>query len=706
MDGDPRRASLLRRACGHLRPATTKALSAVAERTYGAYTALSGHTGATTGRDDDWVAMERHERLVARLRAAGTWVSAADLAVELGVTTRTVRNYVTAMNDARGSGFVETSHRGYRLGTAVASEKTAVVPLSQPAKALQAPERLHRVLRELASAENAVDVHQLAESLGVSSSTIESDLGRARALLPQYRLRLVRDRESLHIRGAEVDKRRLIRHTLTQATTQTRLLQLDAVQGAYPSYDLAELKRVVQQSLSRHGLEVNEYAINTLILHLVITIDRITEDCTVTTSPVRAAPDDRIDGAVRDMVRYAETQYGVEVDPRETEVLVAVVASKSTLSLGDGVDTDAVASAVGERYVALVRRICKELSEHYLVDIEDEALVAGLGLHIRNLMVRASAGRPVSNPLAAQIRQAHPLVHELAIYFAQHVEFALDVPVSEDEIGFIALHIGGCLERQRERMDQTSVALVVPKYYRLHEDQSETLAVSLGVRARVVATYTSAEQDWSRVDADLVITPVEIPHLHPARQVVSSPLLTQHDLDTIHQAVQVAQRRSSWLRAVHQLRQLVDRQLFFSSGPWRTRDEVITHLVTAMQEEGVVGAAFLGQVLEREAMSPTSFSKGLAVPHAMTMDAHRSAIAVYISEEPIDWAGWEVKLVLLVAFNAEERRLFREVFDQMIVTLSESSRVKRLATAGTDYETFIADLMDRWTSEGVADLVR
>jgi lichenan operon transcriptional antiterminator len=666
----------------------------MAESQHGACAALSRHTGATTGRDEGQVAMDRHERLVARLRAAGTWVSAADLAAELGVTTRSVRNYVTALNDARGSGFVETSHRGYRLGTAAPSGPTAVVPLSQPAKALQTPERLHLVLRELVSARNAVDVHQLAESLKVSSSTIESDLGRARALLPQYRLGLIRDRESVHIEGAEVDKRRLIRHTLTQASTQTRLLQLDAVQAAYPSYDIAELKRVVQQTLSRHSLEVNEYAINTLVLHLVITIDRITEDRTVTTSPVDAAPDDRINGAVRDLVRYAETQYGVEVDPRETEALVAVVASKSTLNLGDGVDSDAVVSAVGERYVALVRRICKELSEHYLVDIEDEALVAGLGLHIRNLVVRASAGRPVSNPLAAQIKQAHPLVHELAIYFAQHVELALDLPVSKDEIGFFALHIGGCLERQRERMDQTSVALVVPKYYRLHEDQSQALVESLGDRARVVATYTSAEQDWSRVNADLVITPVEIPQLHPARQVVVSPLLTQHDLDTIHQAVQVARRRSSWLRAVHQLRQLVDRQLFFSSGPWHGRDEVITHLVAAMQEEGVVGDAFLDQVLEREAMSPTSFSKGLAVPHAMTMEAHRSAIAVYICDEPIDWGGYEVKLVLLVAFNAGERRLFREVFDQMIVTLSESSRVQRLAIAGTDYETFIADLMD------------
>jgi hypothetical protein len=33
---------------------------------------------------------------------------------------------------------------------------------------------------------------------------------------------------------------------------------------------------------------------------------------------------------------------------------------------------------------------------------------------------------------------AHPLGHELAVYFARHAELALDVSASSDELGFIA----------------------------------------------------------------------------------------------------------------------------------------------------------------------------------------------------------------------------------------------------------------------------
>lgn len=73
---------------------------------------------------------------------------------------------------------------------------------------------------------------------------------------------------------------------------------------------------------------------------------------------------------------------------------------------------------------------------------------------------------------------------------------------------------------------------------------------------------------------------------------------------------------------------------------------------------------------------------------------HGVAIAVCVSDRPIDWDGAGVRLVLLVAFNADDRRTFREVFDQIVVALSEPARVRKLVTAAQDYEAFIADLMD------------
>ncbi len=645
-----------------------------------------------------FVSADRHQRLVAGLRQAGDWVGAAELAELLGVSTRSVRTYVAAVNGTSEPPVIETSHRGYRLNPAGRLDRAAQSGSSGTARPLSAAERLHKVVRDLVGAHEGLDVHALADTLQVSSSTIEGDLRRARSLLPQYRLALVRSRDVVRVEGAEVDKRRLIRHTLAQAVSPTTLLTLADVQAAYPSYDVPELERVVQDALGRHDLAINGYAVNTLVLHLVITLDRITEDRTVededrSSDSTNAAPEPQVRASVRDLVAYARSAYGVEMDAAETATLVAVLASKATIRLGTA-DPAPLEAVVGEPYVALVRRVVALLEEQYLVEIHDERFVVGLALHVRNLEHRARSGRPVANPLAAQIKESHPLVHELAVLFARQVEAELGVPVSEDEIGFIALHIGGCLERQRGRMEQATVALVVPEYHQLHQDLAVRLADSLGERARLVATFHSAEQDWSQVDADLVVTPFELSGLHPARQVVVSPLLTEQDLEAVHQAVLVARRRTSWLRAVHQLRLLVDRQLFVRDPGWSARDEALAGLAGAMLRAGVVDDRFLPQVLEREAMSSTVFGDGLAVPHAMTMEARRSAIAVCVSDRPIDWNGVDVRLVLLVAFNADDRRMFRDVFDQIVVALSEPARVRKLVTASQDYESFIADLMD------------
>jgi lichenan operon transcriptional antiterminator len=647
-----------------------------------------------------WVRVnaDRQQRLVAGLRQAGGWVGAPELAELLGVSTRTVRTYVAAVNGATEPPVIETSHRGYRLRPAGRLNPEAPSTPAGPPRPLTAAERLHRVVRDLVAAHEGLDLHALSDLLEVSSSTIEGDLRRARSLLPQYRLELVRNRDVVRVEGSEVDKRRLIRHTLAQAVSPTTLLTLADVQNAYPSYDVPELERVVQDTLGRHDLAVNGYAVNTLVLHLVITLDRITEDRTVTDGEssaggTSAAPEPQVREAVQDLVAYARSAYGVEVDAAETATLVAVLASKATIQLGTA-DAAPLEAAVGEPYVALVRRVVALLEQQYLVEIHDERFVVGLALHVRNLEHRVRSGRPVTNPLAAQIKESHPLVHELAVFFAQHVGAELDVPVSEDEIGFIALHIGGCLERQRGRMEQATVALLVPEYHQFHRDLADRLADSLGERARLIATFHTAEQDWSQVDADLVVTPFELSGLHPARQVVVSPLLTQQDLEAVHQAVLVARRRTSWLRAVHQLRLLVDRQLFMRDPGWIDRNEVLMGLADAMERAGIVDSRFLPQVLEREAMSPTVFGEGLAVPHAMTMEARRSAIAVCVSDRPIDWNGAGVRLVLLVAFNADDRRIFRDVFDQIVVALSEPARVRKLVTAAQDYEAFIADLMD------------
>ena len=66
----------------------------------------------------------RQDRVIALLSREGDWVTAAELADVVGVTPRSIRSYVTALN-ARvpGGGVVESGPSGYRAGPGAAAAK-------------------------------------------------------------------------------------------------------------------------------------------------------------------------------------------------------------------------------------------------------------------------------------------------------------------------------------------------------------------------------------------------------------------------------------------------------------------------------------------------------------------------------------------------------------------------------------------------------
>ncbi|MBQ9918215.1 MAG: HTH domain-containing protein, partial [Microbacterium sp.] len=60
----------------------------------------------------------RQDRLLALLLRDAEWSTAASLADALGVTPRSVRSYVTAVNArVAGGGAIESGPLGYRAGT-------------------------------------------------------------------------------------------------------------------------------------------------------------------------------------------------------------------------------------------------------------------------------------------------------------------------------------------------------------------------------------------------------------------------------------------------------------------------------------------------------------------------------------------------------------------------------------------------------------
>jgi len=181
------------------------------------------------------------------------WITAAELAHDLGVTTRSIRNYVAELKDAAAPFEpVVSSPNGYRLDRdayaayRAGEESRANVAAGSAAAAVAASpqERLTHLARRLLDEPEGIDVYDTADRLHVSDSTIESDLTRMRGLLSDTELGLERHGGRVQLSGPEIARRKLL----------SRLFRDEMRQGVV---DLARIRRPSRRGVSRPSSRIS-----------------------------------------------------------------------------------------------------------------------------------------------------------------------------------------------------------------------------------------------------------------------------------------------------------------------------------------------------------------------------------------------------------------------------------------------------------------
>ena len=124
-----------------------------------------------------------------------------------------------------------------------------------------------------------------------------------------------------------------------------------------------------------------------------------------------------------------------------------------------------------------------------------------------------------------------------------------------------------------------------------------------------------------------------------------------------------------------------------------SEEAMIAALGHRMIDAGVIDHGYITGAIERERMSSTAFTDTLAVPHAMTMNAHRTAISIVINETPMPWGENRVNVIALIAFSAAGRNTFQTVFDQFVTVFSDRDYVQQLVKKAVDFPTFIDELV-------------
>jgi lichenan operon transcriptional antiterminator len=342
------------------------------------------------------VSRTRQNRLLTRLAGTENWLTAASLADFLGVTPRTVRSYVAALNSRVADGIVvESGVQGYRAGPAAraALREDAVEPGTPRA-------RLHELVRRLLEADAPLDVHDVADEIYVSSATVEGDLARVRSFLKGSGVVLQRQGSQVWLQGTEMAQRRLLSR-LVHDQTEMKSLDFPALmrvlgEGSVGAEAYARFRSDLVDALGDLGYFVNEYAIADVLMHVAIAADRISRGRPLATGTEHPREDAVAVGDVLDAL--ALRHFGIRFDAGDREFLTTVVLSRLAAPR-----LDSVRAAARERVDPAVKQAvldaCAAASAEFLVDLSGEDFTWRLILHVQNLVERPAGSASSRNPL-------------------------------------------------------------------------------------------------------------------------------------------------------------------------------------------------------------------------------------------------------------------------------------------------------------------
>ncbi|WP_324014235.1 MULTISPECIES: BglG family transcription antiterminator [unclassified Microbacterium] len=632
---------------------------------------------------------QRQDRLVAILLRDGGWMTAAALADLLGVTPRSVRSYVTAVN-ARvpDHPVIASGPAGYRAhptGAALLRERDQP-PQSAPR------DRLHRLIHALIDADDGLDVYETADAFHVSEATLESDLARVRALVREGgELSLDRSGPRIALVGTELARRRLLsslaHDEMEDGAFDVEALRRVAGSTSVPAEAFGRFKSALAAELGDLGYFVNEFAVADVTLHVSIAVDRASQGRALET--VHGTPPAEQERLAEVVGRLAEAALGVTLGRGDRMHLASLLLTRVVVPGAGAVGTAGVDPVVD----AAVRAAVARVSNEYLVALGRDEFVERLALHVQNLAHRAREQAWSRNPLTRSLKTTYPMIFEVAVSIAGELSERLGMSIRDDEIAYIAMHVGGELERERRAETRLTATIVCPGYYELHELLRSSITRSLGQAVEVTEVVTRVDPDWKAIDTDLVLTTIEPPT--PSESTVRiRPFLTDGDVERVMQAAARIRRgrRLSRLRA--ELERYFDAGAFVRGLDDALGEEgIIRALGALLVERGVIDDAYVEGAIERERMSSTAFTDALAVPHALRMTASRTAIAIGIADPSVAWGDGRVQVVALAAFSESDREAFQTVFEQFVEVFGERENVQRIIRRGTDFTGFLDELV-------------
>lgn len=613
------------------------------------------------------------------------WIVGKDLAKLLNVSDRTIRNDIAAINEFYADTMIESNIRkGYRIqGEKVKrfiEETKKEIPET-------GEERRWLILKTLVE-HNQVNIYQLADQMCISEFSLENDMNKIRKLLDNYQgLKVIRQSNMLQLSGGEREKRHLYEELISYKISGN-LWNLNKVAENFMRFDLLKVKELLKDIFEEFHYQMNEVRIPTLLIHVGVILERnfachfLKED---------EEQQGKYGREEYEISRHFFEKIGARLSLQVREAEICDFAIYLEHGKRKGYCEEEQLQGLASD---LVQHIIVEIREHFDIDFsEDCEFRLGLEVHTVSLLKRHYANVEIDHTCLEEVKRKYPLIFEMGVWVCKIMEEHLNIIISENEISFIALHLGSAYERANLRRKYRCL-LICPHNQTVKDLCIQKIVNRFQDRMEIVGCMSYFEESLIREkNLDLILTTQPVAHALDIETTEISMFFAHTDeaavFQTLNRLDQIRYRNNFQFFILNLIRE----EFFTANMAVEEPEKIISDMCDKLYARGYVKENFKEGVLKRERLSPTSFFHGFAIPHNMShQETIHSAISTAILKQPVQWGSYEVRFVLLLAITEENRKFLKIFFDWLDDIVSNPEKFARLLEV-QDYQSFVNTLL-------------
>lgn len=599
------------------------------------------------------------QALTIHLMSTDRWLTAQELAAMMKCTPRSVRNYIRELN-ADSEPFVLSSKQGYKWN--YTTSKTPSLSVNQRFNPSNPEYRALYILRKILFYES-IDKSTIIDTLYISDSTLESDLNKARSIIKPFALHLSVHGEYLYLTGKEFDKRRFLLHCLLTTTGMSSPF-FSYICHIYPDFPMDKLRNCLIRTMETHGLEINGFALNNILLFLGNLLERIQSGHILSAQDlppvsVENYPDYQAAG---DLAASIEMYCHVSLNDFERVYLALLLISKANVKFMDG---KSPSSYLSPAMHTILSKTLYQIGQQFGItsSLMNEELITQIGLHLQRLSARSCTGLHKSTPMLDSIQNLYPFLYNIALLICDQISKEYPLDTSQDEIVYVTLHLGTYIYDEIPQQDKLVCTIVCPLYQNIKNKLSRMISLYFGDSLIINKVVGELNHEKISPDTQLIISVLPLPNMQ--NTVVVSPFLHREDKARIQDKINSLLAQAQSAEFCRLLARFMRSDAFELNHPFRNSAEAIHHICCRLQDMGYIDSDFEDKVGARENISPTSFDTHLALPHANNFYAQKSVIYVIINEKETDWGGKPVNAIFLLALSEQDKHEFYRLYNTL-----------------------------------------